>query len=81
MSVKVDYNAYTLERFLIPPEFLTEKMIEIFPEDIQRELRSGSYPLGIGVHCDLGWYCVCAGQGPALIWAERMEDGQANSHP
>lgn len=71
----VEYNVYTFERFIIPFKYVTEEMLQNFPDDIRSELKDGEIPCGVGYHHDAGWFCIgSAGQGPFFMYIERGED-------
>lgn len=65
-------NIHELERHMIPPDAWSGYILSKFPKDVQDELVSKTSPMGIGHHNEIGWYCLGAGQGPFLIWAEKL---------
>uniref|UniRef100_A0A6M3LTN5 Uncharacterized protein n=1 Tax=viral metagenome TaxID=1070528 RepID=A0A6M3LTN5_9ZZZZ len=65
-----EYNAYTFEKFMIPSSCWSEEILSNFPDEIKRDLKEGEYPMGIGYHNEAGWYCIMAGQGPAIVWCQ-----------
>ena len=65
------YNIHTFEKFLIPSEYWTDAMLGNFPDEIKRELQQNEYPMGIGHHNEVGWFCLGAGQGPFWVWTQK----------
>jgi hypothetical protein len=64
-----------LEEHLITPAQWNDDQSwrSVMPEHVVEELDNagpGRQPIGLGKHPEKGWFVMCAGQGPLVVWSE-----------
>ncbi len=65
-------NVFQLEKQMVS----TEEWASIshnYPLRLQDEMKSLEQPIGFGWDEEVGWFSLGSGQGPFLIWAEKVQ--------